>query len=171
MVLLDLSSLFGFSLVFIYNRYAKRPDQWKSRQESKESAYNDFFAAFGPKASKSSRNDKFLSDFRSTSQPEKLKEIRKEIGTRLASAVAPASGSQFLAHASSTKLGMSGHKRAPETAGHSEKFTKHGMDDDVTKSKSKKQKKSKGDDVHNEKPSKSRDKKEKKRKEDGSSKS
>ena len=64
---------------------------------------------------------------------------------------------------------MSGHKRAPETTGRNEIFTTHGMADDVTKSK--KQKKSKGDDVHNEKPSKSSDKKEKKRKKDGSSKS
>ncbi|XP_039054075.1 pumilio homolog 23-like [Hibiscus syriacus] len=44
------------------DRYSTNPDQWRSKQTSKESAYNEFYAAFGPTVSKSTKNNKFLSD-------------------------------------------------------------------------------------------------------------
>ncbi|KAG8364895.1 hypothetical protein BUALT_Bualt18G0046100 [Buddleja alternifolia] len=95
--------------------FARRPEQWKSRQNSKESAYKEFYAAFGPKDNKSSRNENFLSDNYQKSQPEKskdtsflsdayqksqaekLKDMRKDIDTRL-SGFSHNSGSPFLAH-------------------------------------------------------------------------
>ncbi|CAK9144687.1 unnamed protein product [Ilex paraguariensis] len=125
--------------------FAKRPDQWKSRQASKESAYQEFYYAFGPTASKSSKNDSFLADAHHTSQPAKLKEMRKEIDACLASAADPSLGTQFLAQKGSTKSRKSGLKRPPERAGkHSHKFNKYAMDDDISKSKNRKQRKNKG---------------------------
>lgn len=114
--------------------YAKRPEQWKSRQTSKESTYKEYFAAFGPKEPKPLRNDTFLTDTRPKSQQEKLKDMRKEIDTHLASPLPPASGSQFHAQDSSTnKFKKSGVKRHLERA---ERST-----DDTLKSRHKKQKK------------------------------
>uniref|UniRef100_A0A5B7AFA3 Pumilio 23 n=1 Tax=Davidia involucrata TaxID=16924 RepID=A0A5B7AFA3_DAVIN len=158
--------------------FAKRPDQWKLRQASKQSAYKEFYATFGSKETKSSINDSFIVETHHTSQPEKLKEIRREIDACLASATAPSLGSQYLAHeGSTTKLRMSGHRRCPERAEqHGEKFTRNAVDDDVLKSKNKKHKKKNGatenaaarsktadDDVYHQKAAQSVDKKEKKR--------
>ncbi|KAA8541572.1 hypothetical protein F0562_022724 [Nyssa sinensis] len=125
--------------------YARRPDQWKLRQASKQSAYKEFYSTFGSKENKSSKNDSFLLEAHHTSQPEKLKMLRKEIDASLSTAAAPSLGSQFLGHeGSTTKLKMPGHKRHPERAEqHGEKFTKHAMDGDVLKSKNKRQKKKK----------------------------
>uniref|UniRef100_A0A5B7CDB2 Uncharacterized protein n=1 Tax=Davidia involucrata TaxID=16924 RepID=A0A5B7CDB2_DAVIN len=160
------------------DRFAKRPDQWKLRQASKQSAYKEFYATFGSKETKSSINDSFIVETHHTSQPEKLKEIRREIDACLASATAPSLGSQYLAHeGSTTKLRMSGHRRCPERAEqHGEKFTRNAVDDDVLKSKNKKHKKKNGatenaaarsktadDDVYHQKAAQSVDKKEKKR--------
>ncbi|KAL4277977.1 hypothetical protein GQ457_03G040530 [Hibiscus cannabinus] len=39
-----------------------KPDQWRSKQASKESAYKEFYAAIGSTASKSTKSNKFLSD-------------------------------------------------------------------------------------------------------------
>ncbi|KAE8688617.1 Pumilio-like protein 23 [Hibiscus syriacus] len=44
------------------DRYSSNPDQWRSKLASKESAYNEFYAAFGPTVSKSTKSNKFLSD-------------------------------------------------------------------------------------------------------------
>ncbi|XP_059639993.1 pumilio homolog 23 [Cornus florida] len=116
--------------------FAKQPDQWKLRQSSKQSTYKEFYATFGSKETKSSRNDVFLAESHQTSKPEKLKEMRKEIDACLSSAVALSPASQFLSPEGS------GRKRRLERAEqHGKKFTRHATDDDVLKSKNKKRKK------------------------------
>ncbi|KAK4489650.1 hypothetical protein RD792_005462 [Penstemon davidsonii] len=146
--------------------FARRPDQWKSRQASKESAYKEFYAAFGSKESKSSGSENFLADNRPKSQPEKLKDMRKEIETHLSSGAAP-----FLAHQGSTKGKKSGNKR--ESKG----FANDVIDDDSSKRKNKRQKmenaeKNSNDEktIHSEKSSSGNNEK-KRRKKDGLSKS
>ncbi|XP_010540106.1 PREDICTED: pumilio homolog 23 isoform X2 [Tarenaya hassleriana] len=63
--------------------YAARPDQWRSRQESKQSAYKEFCSVFGSSKSNSSKNT-FLSDAsKDASQADGLKDMRDEIGHRL----------------------------------------------------------------------------------------
>ncbi|KAL2493361.1 Pumilio23 [Abeliophyllum distichum] len=106
--------------------FSRNPDQWKSRQVSKQSAYEDFYAAFGPKATKASQSESFLADTHHKSQQEKLKDMRKEIDTRLSYGFAPNSGSQFLAHPGSAKLKRSGNKQAPERAGFAKDVTDNG---------------------------------------------
>lgn len=49
-------------LSFFYDRYATKPDQWRSKQASKQSAYNEFYVAFGSSESKTQTKNKFLSD-------------------------------------------------------------------------------------------------------------
>ncbi|XVF86992.1 hypothetical protein PTKIN_Ptkin18bG0084900 [Pterospermum kingtungense] len=44
------------------DRYATKPDQWRSRQASKQSAYNEFYVEFGSSESKSQIKKKLLSD-------------------------------------------------------------------------------------------------------------
>ncbi|KAD6794826.1 hypothetical protein E3N88_05722 [Mikania micrantha] len=68
---------------FDVDGYAKRPDQWKSRQTSRESAYNDFISTFGSNGRKLSNKEANSTHNRPKSQQEKLKDIRKEIDTHL----------------------------------------------------------------------------------------
>ncbi|XWS18762.1 hypothetical protein CRYUN_Cryun32bG0072600 [Craigia yunnanensis] len=63
------------------DRYATKPDQWRSKQASKQSAYNEFYVAFG--SSESPTKNKFLCDA-SISEPEELN-TRKEIDSSLTS--------------------------------------------------------------------------------------
>ncbi|KAK2969997.1 hypothetical protein RJ640_008337 [Escallonia rubra] len=165
--------------------YAKRPDQWKSRQVSKESTYKEFYTAFGQKETRTCNNDPFLADTHGITQPEKLKQMKKEIDTRLASSIALPLGSQFLSQEGLTaKSRMSGSKRRPGRVERSSE--KLAMDDDVSERKNKKHKKKKGNDSggtvnaveskttgfpHHEKPSKSVREEKKRRKEDDLSKS
>lgn len=74
-------------LVLLYcNRFANRPDQWKSKQASKQSAYKEFYATFGSSETKSSKSDSFLADTsKSTSFPKGLNKMRKEIDHHLGS--------------------------------------------------------------------------------------
>ncbi|KAJ6389285.1 hypothetical protein OIU77_027596 [Salix suchowensis] len=66
--------------------YANRPDQWRSRQASKQSTYKEFYAAFGSGEAKSSKSDSFLADTsKSTSLTKGIKDVRKEIDHHLAS--------------------------------------------------------------------------------------
>ncbi|EOY27395.1 Pumilio 23, putative isoform 1 [Theobroma cacao] len=68
------------------DRYATKPDQWRSKQASKQSAYNEFYFAFGSSESKSPTKNKFLSNASmQTSDPEELKNTRKEIDSFLTS--------------------------------------------------------------------------------------
>lgn len=110
--------------------YAKRPDQWKSRQTSRESAYNDFISTFGSKETKSSKNEASFTNNRPKSQQEKLKDMRKEIDTHLTPSHTP-----FLAHKPFKKSGQKRHSDGTERG--PGKFTKHAMEDDVGKSKQK----------------------------------
>lgn len=116
-------------LLAYYNSFAARPDQWRSKQASKQSAYKEFFAAFGSSETKSSRNDDFLADTsKHSSHPKDLKEMRKEIDHRLSSDV--------------PFLSMSGFKSKPKKADqHSGKYTKVLQDDEITKAKNKVNKK------------------------------
>nr|XP_043623770.1 pumilio homolog 23 [Erigeron canadensis]XP_043623771.1 pumilio homolog 23 [Erigeron canadensis] len=120
---------------FDIDGYAKRPDQWKSRQISRESVYNDFISTFGSKETKSSKYDSSFTENRPKSQQEKLKDMRKEIDTNLSSAT------PFLAQKPFKKSGQKRH--ADGTERDSGKFTKHTVEDDVTKSKQKSHRKRK----------------------------
>lgn len=92
--------------------FATRPDQWKLRQTSKQTAYEEFYAAFGPSESKASKRKSFLAEPYHKSKPEKLKEMRKEIDSCLSRAT-PTSGSHFLSHqASKNKLSRKGTQGA-----------------------------------------------------------
>lgn len=92
--------LFGF--LICHDRFARQPDQWKSRQASQQSALKEFYATFGPTETKSFEKESFLADTVPKSQPGKLKDIRKEIETTLASA--KTSNTPFLAHQVSKKV-------------------------------------------------------------------
>lgn len=114
-----------YLLSFGCRRFAKRPDQWKLRQTSKQSAYKEFCDAFGPSEAKASGKKSFLSEPYHKSQPEKLKDVWKEINTCL-SGVTRSSASNFLSHqGSKAKLGR---KRTQEsmdaTNGNNMKFKK-----------------------------------------------
>ncbi|KAG5538044.1 hypothetical protein RHGRI_025210 [Rhododendron griersonianum] len=125
--------------------FARRPDQWKLRQASKESAYKEFYTTFGSKETKSSKTNSFLAETPRTSQSENLKEMRKEIDSSIASAAAQSSTLQNLANENSTtKTRTSGHKRHAERAENKgETFCKAVAGDDILKSKTKRQKKEK----------------------------
>ncbi|KAL9311504.1 Pumilio 23 [Arabidopsis thaliana] len=59
--------------------YASRPDQWKSRQEAKQSTYNEFCSAFGSNKSNFPKNT-FVSDASEDAAQEiEVKNTRKEI--------------------------------------------------------------------------------------------
>ncbi|KAJ7963364.1 pumilio-like 23 [Quillaja saponaria] len=106
--------------------FAVRPDQWRSKQSSKQSAYNEFYAAFGSGDTKSNTNNLFLADTsKNKSHPENLKEVRKEIDHRLSSTASFLSTSDF--------------KRKPKKSVlKNEKHAKIAADDDVSNRKKKK---------------------------------
>ncbi|KAL7100318.1 hypothetical protein ACP275_09G139300 [Erythranthe tilingii] len=148
--------------------FAREPDQWRSRQTSKQSIYNEFYEAFGPKDAKPSRSENFLSNTRPKPQAENLKGMREEINSRLNSAFPSSSVSPFLAHQGKPK--KSGNKHVPEGRG----FAK----DDENLPKSKRHKTGKtsnstentnGVEIHDEKSSTVKEKK--RRRKDGLSKS
>lgn len=114
------------------NRFSSRPDQWRSKQTSKQSTYKEFYTTFGSSEAKSSKNDGFLVDTpKNSSHPKDLKEMRKEIDHHLSSSV--------------PFLSMSGSKRKPKKADQrSGKYPKNSVDDDITKAKKKKLDKKKG---------------------------
>lgn len=116
--------------------FAKRPDQWRSRQTSKQSAYKEFYAAFGAKDSKSSRGEDFLADTKQKSQQEKLKGMRKEIDTRLSTVFTSNPAAPFLSHQNSTQPKKHGKKQKRESRG----FSNDAMDGDSSKRKGKRQK-------------------------------
>ncbi|PIA50488.1 hypothetical protein AQUCO_01300904v1 [Aquilegia coerulea] len=131
--------------------FAARPDQWRSRQESKENAYKDFYDTFGSSkvdSSKveSSKGKRFRAEPSSGPAPPKgVKQMRKEVDEFLASSSTPSSGISFPGiETSMAKLGFSGSKRRDrlEPEG-SKKLAKVTMDDDTVKSK-KKEKRRKG---------------------------
>lgn len=131
-----------FAYFALRDRFARRPDQWKLRQASKESAYKEFYTTFGSKETKSSKTSSFLAETPRTSQSENLKEMRKEIDSSIASAAAQSSTLQFHANENSTtKMRTSGHKRQAENK--AETFCKAVAGDDILESKTKRRKKDK----------------------------
>ncbi|KAI7737970.1 hypothetical protein M8C21_004932 [Ambrosia artemisiifolia] len=112
---------------FDVDGYAKRPDQWKSRQTSRESTYNDFISTFGSNTTKSSYKEAHSTHDRPKSQQEKLKDMRKEIDTHLTSSHTP-----FLANKPFKSSGQKRHSEGNESR--PAKFTKHNVED-VAKSK------------------------------------
>lgn len=148
---------------FDIDGYAKQPDIWKSRQASQQSARQEFYAEFGATGTKS-RKDSFLADTHK-SQPEKLKEMRKEIESSFASS--RTSSTPFLAYqGSKAKTKKSAKKQPSESGG----FAKLSVDDDCLKGKNKKRRTENDgiDSTHAggseyDEPSKSGDKNEKKR--------
>lgn len=76
--------------------FAARPDQWRSKQESKQSAYQEFHATFGSGEIKSSKHGNFLAhSSKEKPRPEGIKKMRKEINDSLASPVPFLSNSGF----------------------------------------------------------------------------
>ncbi|GAV87319.1 hypothetical protein CFOL_v3_30745 [Cephalotus follicularis] len=60
--------------------FATQPDQWRSKQTSKQSAYKDFYSAFGSGEAESFKKDTFLTEnSKHASPPNELKNKRKEI--------------------------------------------------------------------------------------------
>ncbi|KAJ0744968.1 putative nucleolar protein [Helianthus annuus] len=113
---------------FDLDGYAKRPDQWKSRQTSRESTYNDFISTFGSNTAKSSSYKEANSTHdHPKSQQEKLKDMRKEINAQLTSSHTP-----FLANKPFKSSGQKRHSDGNENR--PAKFTKH-TTEDVAKSK------------------------------------
>ncbi|VVA20641.1 PREDICTED: nucleolar 9 [Prunus dulcis] len=127
--------------------FAARPDQWRSRQESKQSTFNEFYSTFGSSETKPSKNSSFLSDdSKKTSQPNKIKQMREEIA-HLQTSPAPF-------------LSTTGFKRKPNKPEKSSKrFARNSADEDVPKVKKNKSKNI----VTDEGTSQSMDKAEKKR--------
>ncbi|XP_056176442.1 pumilio homolog 23 [Syzygium oleosum] len=69
--------------------YASHPDQWRSRQASKQTAYNEFRAIFGSSGTKSSGDDSFPTDTNTSKRASRtadIKQMRKYIDSRLSSA-------------------------------------------------------------------------------------
>ncbi|KAI3426642.1 uncharacterized protein J3R85_009844 [Psidium guajava] len=79
--------------------YAYDPDQWRSRQASKQTAYNEFHAIFGSSGTKSSGDDSFPTDT-NTPKPAfaNIKQMRKEIDYHLSSAAPSLVRSDFEQH-------------------------------------------------------------------------
>ncbi|KAF5198699.1 Pumilio-like protein [Thalictrum thalictroides] len=94
--------------------FAARPDQWRSRQESKENTYKDFYDTFGSSKVESSKGKRFRTEPSSGPAPPKgVKQMRKEVDQFLASSSTPSSGINFPGiEASMAKLGFSGLKRS-----------------------------------------------------------
>lgn len=69
-------------IIFICCSYAYRPEQWKSRQEAKQSTYNEFCSAFGSSKSNFPKNT-FVSDAcEDASEDLEVKNTRKESDNR-----------------------------------------------------------------------------------------
>ncbi|KAL4332418.1 hypothetical protein GQ457_07G030710 [Hibiscus cannabinus] len=64
------------------DRYSTKPDQWRSKQASKESTYQEFYAAFGSTDYRSTKGNKFCSDASmDTSELEELNTKEERDGT------------------------------------------------------------------------------------------
>ncbi|XP_062008837.1 pumilio homolog 23 isoform X2 [Rosa rugosa] len=124
--------------------FAARPEQWRSRQESKQSTLRDFSATFGSSETKPSNNSEteqskkssFLSD-----DYKKKSKVGKTVDHHQAS---PA-----------PFLSTTGFKRKPKEKEQSnKKFARVSVDEDVSKVKNKSKKKRHGDDAFSKSPKK-----------------
>ncbi|CAI9114512.1 OLC1v1015251C2 [Oldenlandia corymbosa var. corymbosa] len=114
--------------------FAKRPDLWKSRQSSRQTAYKEFYDAFGPSGTDvSGEKTSFLAEVKHNSQSGKMKDMRKQIDNSLVN-TGPKLGTPFLAHqGSKTKPGKSGSKRSREGGS----TPKVGVDGNILRNKKK----------------------------------
>ncbi|KAI3874975.1 hypothetical protein MKW98_019548 [Papaver atlanticum] len=124
--------------------YATRPDQWKSRQESKQTAYREFYDAFGSTKKTKKSSETFVGESSSRlSPPRSVKKMRIEVDQFFASAGTsqPSGSSNFPGlEASMAKLGFSGFKRhhsRGEERGGGNKFRKVSVDGNSMKRESK----------------------------------
>lgn len=74
--------------------FAASPDHWRLKQTSKESTYKEFYATFGSSDTRSTKNDGFLADTSNNnkSNPNNVKEMRKEIDQSLGSSFLSSDG-------------------------------------------------------------------------------
>ncbi|XP_008462236.2 pumilio homolog 23 [Cucumis melo] len=105
--------------------FASQPDQWRSKQASRESVYKEFHDTFGSGKSKSSKADGFLADnSKYRSHPKDVKTMRQEIEHHTTS------GIPFLK--------MSGFKNKSEKGRHGGKqYSRASMDIDTSGGKTK----------------------------------
>lgn len=95
----------------VFPRFAARPDHWRSKQASKESTYNDFYATFATDDNKSTKMSGFLgSTSNKNSKAKTVKEISKEIGQSLASAT------PFLGMSGSSRNSKKGKQNSKKNA-------------------------------------------------------
>ncbi|PKI34486.1 hypothetical protein CRG98_045123 [Punica granatum] len=80
-------------------RYAARPEQWKKKQESKQSTFKEFFDIFGSGETRQCKDDSFVAKTsKQTSKATNLKQMRKEIDQSLNSGTPFLSKSSFKGH-------------------------------------------------------------------------
>ncbi|XP_010271078.1 PREDICTED: pumilio homolog 23 isoform X3 [Nelumbo nucifera] len=113
-------------------KFATRPDQWRLRQASKQTAYKEFYAEFGSDKTGSPVNSSFLAQsILHPVQPKGLKKMRKEID-------------QSLVSVSTSSLGFSAVKQHEQKAKQgNKKISQHDLVDalrDGNKYKTKKRK-------------------------------
>ncbi|XP_062087956.1 pumilio homolog 23 isoform X2 [Humulus lupulus] len=66
--------------------FTARPDQWRSRQTSKQATYDEFHSTFGSGDINSSKSGNFLTHtYKNATQPEGIKKMRAEIDNTLTS--------------------------------------------------------------------------------------
>ncbi|XP_031387425.1 pumilio homolog 23 [Punica granatum] len=81
------------------NGYAARPEQWKKKQESKQSTFKEFFDIFGSGETRQCKDDSFVAKTsKQTSKATNLKQMRKEIDQSLNSGTPFLSKSSFKGH-------------------------------------------------------------------------
>ena len=116
---------------FHRNRFAARPDHWRSKQATKESTYKEFYATFGSGDTKSTKNNGFLANStKDKSRPKGLKDMRKEIDQSL--------------NPATPFLSTSGYKKNPKKyRQETRKNTQFGRDEHNPNRKSKRSKKKK----------------------------
>lgn len=131
---LELSLVFFFLPIMFHVRFASRPDQWRSRQASRESAYKEFHDTFGSDKSKSLKTGGFLADSsKQKSHPKDVKTMRQEIEHYTTSGV--------------PFLSMSGNKGKSEKGKHSDKkYTSASTDNDISETKTKNSKRKRNKD-------------------------
>lgn len=123
--------------------FAARPEQWRSRLESKQNVYQEFHNTFGSNNKSELSNGKRLRSEPPSAPPSTkgVKQMRKEVDQFLASSSStPSSGSALPGmEASMAKLGFSGNKRSHDGSDQqdSQKFSKISHDKDSMKRKNK----------------------------------
>lgn len=117
--------LMFFLLIIFHVRFASRPDQWRSKQASRESAYKEFHDTFGSCKPKSPKTEGFLADnSKHRSHPKDVKMTRQEIEHHTTSGIPFLSKAGFKGK---TEIGRHGGK----------KHSRASMDIDISEGKTK----------------------------------